>query len=837
MPERNLRNIYLNEKAETLEYKPANSGRSGGKFPERKSRKDHGNYIRQQFVRAWEEGIKKNAEKNVVSASTRNGVYLEIKGKEGYDLLTKSLENIRQHVRICNVKKNEKGIVSSTVFIPDNKRDFFLKKINKYKETEKREKVIATIENIELAFIEALWIGNKKSIPEEIPIWCEIWLMVEVEEDSEEVISEFYKICEENNILYKEQNIIFPERIVIGVKANKKELSILQIASSRVAEIRKMVTPVSYFVKLSQSEQREWVKDLTNRVNISEMSNTAVCLLDTGVNNGHPLLKKVLKDKDMHAVDPAKDVYDKDGHGTRMAGIAAYYNLEEKLDSMNTIEIYHFLESVKIMDNGRENKQELYGYVTASAISLAEIENPDINRSICMAITASDTDIKKDGRPSSWSGAIDAITSGTFNFEKQIDSHKLFFISAGNTTVDEIYEADNYETAVINHPIEDPGQAWNAITVGAYTNKFEVTDPDCDNYEPLAEPGSFSPFTCSSLHWDTKWPVKPDIVLEGGNLAYDKSSNFYSEFEDLQLLTTNKDFIKGKSFDTISMTSSATAQAAWLGANIQHHYPELWPETVRALIIHSAEWTDIMKLKLLGTGKTQRKDYRKLLRICGYGVPDLDRAIWSAENSVNLIIEDELQPFIKKPSGSIISNEMHVHELPWPDDLLLELGDVIVRMKVTLSYFIEPGPGEIGWKDKYRYPSCGLLFDVNNSTEDKDNFLKRINKAMREDEKDKGNVKNDSDRWNIGVNNRNVGSVHSDIWEGTASELSQTNYIAVYPKTGWWKTRTNLRKYNSKVRYSLIVTIETPENDIDLYTTIKTKVENKVAIRTEIKRL
>jgi hypothetical protein len=71
-------------------------------------------------------------------------------------------------------------------------------------------------------------------------------------------------------------------------------------------------------------------------------------------------------------------------------------------------------------------------------------------------------------------------------------------------------------------------------------------------------------------------------------------------------------------------------------------------------------------------------------------------------------------------------------------------------MHITLSYYIEPGPGEIEWKDKYRYPSCGLLFDVNNPMEDRENFTKRISKAMREDEDDKEEVKNDSERWLLG---------------------------------------------------------------------------------------
>lgn len=85
----------------------------------------------------------------------------------------------------------------------------------------------------------------------------------------------------------------------------------------------------------------------------------------------------------------------------------------------------------------------------------------------------------------------------------------------------------------------------------------------------------------------------------------------------------------------------------------------------------------------------------------------------------------------------------------------------------------------------------------------------------------------------LGVNNRNVGSIHSDVWEGTASQLSESNMIMVYPTTGWWKLRTNLKKYNSKLRYSLVVTLETPSVEVDLYNEIKTKITNRVA--TEIK--
>ena len=248
--------------------------------------------------------------KSAVSVSKKDGVYIQIKGKEGYELITKSLENVTQHVRLYNVHNDENGVTSSTVFIPSNKKEFFLKKINKYKDIEGAEKVIGTIESIYLALVEALWIGNKSSIPIHVPSWCEIWLMFEVNEDSNVVVEEFFSICRKHGITYKEQMIVFPERIVVGAKANKNQLSILQIESSRVTEIRKMATPTSDYLELPKADQLLFIDDLIKRLDLSKISNTSVCLIDTGVNNGYPLLEPVLDDRNMHTVDPNKGVHD-----------------------------------------------------------------------------------------------------------------------------------------------------------------------------------------------------------------------------------------------------------------------------------------------------------------------------------------------------------------------------------------------------------------------------------------------------------------------------------------------------------------------------------------------
>ena len=48
--------------------------------------------------------------------------------------------------------------------------------------------------------------------------------------------------------------------------------------------------------------------------------------------------------------------------------------------------------------------------------------------------------------------------------------------------------------------------------------------------------------------------------------------------------------------------------------------------------------------------------------------------------------------------------------------------------------------------------------------------------------------------------------------------------MAVYPGIGWWRERKYLGKIESTTRYSLIVTIHTPDQDIDIYTPVSIKV-------------
>jgi hypothetical protein len=318
--------------------------------------------------------------------------------------------------------------------------------------------------------------------------------------------------------------------------------------------------------------------------------------------------------------------------------------------------------------------------------------------------------------------------------------------------------------------------------------------------------------------------------MEGGNLAIDPTTGRADYVDDLMLLTTRTS-LTGALLTTTGETSAATALAARYAAIIWSRYPDLSSESVRGLLIHSARWTAPM----LAEFPYEKRHSR--LRVYGYGVPDLNRALWSGGNNATLIIQDSLQPFDQvvgdKGQKSIKTKDLRLHLLPWPKEVLEQLGEETVRLRVTLSYFIEPSPGRRGWKYKHRYQSHGLRFDIKRPTDIDDNeFLQRITKSAWDDDQEKVDSSTDERNWTIGPNLRCKGSIHSDVWTGTAAQLAASGALAVYPVTGWWKERPHLNRWNRSAKYSLILSLETDSVQTDLYTPIANQISLPVETTT-----
>lgn len=812
MPGERYPHLFLAGPDRTQPFTNPRGNRTTQIIPERDTAQ-HSNYLRSRLERVWIE----NDDYHAVAHIDRRGVYIDFISEPGFDLMMKSLERVSSGIRLLNVRQHrveEMVQTSATVFVPNTQRPYFLKKIRAYADEVDRRtgkpknlRLINSISDIRRAVLGSFWTDTPVLLPDDsIPAWVEVWLS----SDNDEIVQRFQSLLRLSNIQFSEGVLKFPERAVLLICASREQLGNLVEMSDNVAEFKAAKEIATVFTEMENRDQAEWVLELIERTRFED-NGVSIAILDSGVNNGHPLLQPLLDDADCHGVDPRWGAHDDRGHGTLMAGTAAYGDLLAVLSSREPVLVCHRLESAKILPPPpAQNPRELWGDRISQGVSRTEIQAPDRKRILCLAVSS--TDDRDNGRPSSWSALIDKLSSGHDDGVR-----RLFVVCAGNTFGSE--EFRNYPYSNITNEVHDPGQSWNALTVGAYTEKVRIVDPFLRGYSPIAPLGGLSPFSTTSTTWERKWPVKPDVVFEGGNVARGGPNDSVFDTDDLKLISTCSD-LQIAQFAPFDKTSAATAQASWMAAVIQTQYPEMWPETVRALIVHTAEWTEAMLTQFMPVPPRQpsKGDYTRLLRICGYGVPNLERALYCASNSLTLVSEAEIQPY-GEHNGRYVTQDMHFYRLPWPLEVLRDLGETEIRMRVTLSYFIEPGPGEVGWRDRYRYASHALQFAVNGPGESQEDFIRRINKKAR-DEDGHPRTTGPGDKWLIGDNGRNVGSLHSDIWKGRAVDLAQSNMIAIYPTVGWWRERHHLGRVTKETRYTLLVSINAPSLEIDIYTPV-----------------
>jgi hypothetical protein len=556
----------------------------------------------------------------------------------------------------------------------------------------------------------------------------------------------------------------------------------------------------------------------------------SVVLLDTGIATAHPLLRSAILTATTAGpeIPSPEDTY---GHGTKMAGLALYRDLGRDIERGHG-EATHWLQSARLLiaphygtaaDDNYENWPEL----TARAMGGAE--QADVvarNRAYVLAVTRSMQEPPLDGlAPTLWSQALDQLAYGS-------GRGRLIVVSAGNARDDQwLALAAQFPQLQLSEKIHQPAQAANVLTVGACTARTALPrDEDYAEARVVAKrPGSISPYTSTGFV-RSGWPIKPDVVFEGGNLAI-SGTLVDAAVPTLSALTTGHRHAIGRPLGLLSMTSEASARVAHLAATIWRLEPDLRAESVRALIVHSASWTEAMKA-----------DFRSMndrLQACGYGVPDERLASECAKGVATIVVEASMPNAVMeqvprsvppkrattKPTTAKLRRKLLLYRLPVPTSLLSD-ADPDVELRVTLSYFAET-------KKFRRTTSNGLdlKWDMQGPQEGPAQFLARLNVLERALGPDNRRIKPPKTRsfdWDVGTERRSRGTVQSDRWRGKMSHLVGDKLIAVVPVLGWWDQRSALK--TQRLDFSLVVSVFGP----GVYAAIQPEVEIGATVVVEV---
>jgi hypothetical protein len=278
----------------------------------------------------------RRANREPTIAEGEPGFYLQFAIEASQVGAVESLEDKRKAIELVAVRPPADGetMVSATVFVPDRSAEFLSQKIEAYRDEvtrygrPKNEALVARIENVELGALRALFTDDLALYPlAGQQSWWEVWIR-------DGRLDAFRRLAGRLTVPVKQHSIAFPERDVVLAYADEQSMVRLVENSDAVAELRIAKDTPAIFLQMPPIDQADWASDLVDRVVAPPSTAPAVCILDSGATRAHPLIRPGLKSVDQHAYDNAWGVGDSatwNGHGTMMAGVALYGDLEAAL--------------------------------------------------------------------------------------------------------------------------------------------------------------------------------------------------------------------------------------------------------------------------------------------------------------------------------------------------------------------------------------------------------------------------------------------------------------------------------------------------------------------------
>jgi hypothetical protein len=541
-----------------------------------------------------------------------------------------------------------------------------------------------------------------------------------------------------------------------------------------------------------------------------------VCVIDSGIQERHSLLKAAIDSKNSRSWIPGKteetaDFVTNGGHGTRVAGAVLYPKTIPRSGAEKAV---CWIQNARVLNDKCKLPKQLFPPTLLGDI--VEFYHADktgtkiFNHSITGAVPC------RTQYMSAWAAAIDNLT-----WQKDI----LFIVASGNLplngsigstrlSVQEHLAANRkYPDYLLKDScrVANPAQSFQALTVGSISSVSYHVPP----YSSISQKDKPSAFSCSGLGiWET---IKPEVVEYGGDLVKDEGTPpniTYPKNVCPELVRSTLNGGPAVAADNVG-TSFAAPKVSHIAACLAAELPDENCLLYRALIVQSARLPEWAEEKL------------DTIRLMGYGIPNLERALNNSPSRITLITRDE---------RLIRGRQAHVYQVKLPEELRTQGEAFDIRVEVTLSYKAQPRRTR---RNRRKYLSTWLDWDCSKKGEDPQRFLARIldkYDAPEDAEKGEGIFK-----WTLGKQNnhgiikdvsRSAGTLQKDWTTVKSFELTEAFCIAVVGHEGWNNDP------DATVPYSLVVSFEAVGVNIPIYAPlVEAQIQTEVQPQIEIQSI
>jgi Subtilase family len=523
-------------------------------------------------------------------------------------------------------------------------------------------------------------------------------------------------------------------------------------------------------------------------------------ILDSGVTTGHPMLAPAIGDAQSFL--EGKDASDENGHGTMVAGLGLYGDIEAKLlNGQLTPKLRLF--SGRILD---ENNKNSTGFIEKQIDEAVRYFTQTYG---CKIFNLSFGDSRKPYL----GGHIRGLSFVLDTLSRELDV--LFIVSSGNVSANQkvgLDWKDEYPAYMAEDAwaIIEPAPALNVITVGSLARYDQTRNSQRYSGDPaevpIARQNQPSPF--SRRGHSIGGAIKPEFVSYGGNWALNTrgGANIIVPNSGLGELSTNSSFVNGKLLADQSGTSMAAPQVANLAALIHSEYDEANRDIVRALLVCHAS--------IPSSTKTLLEDSDLLHKVCGYGQVDSHALFRSLENEVTMIA-----------TGKIGNKRHHFYEIPIPEDFISQ-GRREREISIGLSYTPYVRSTRLSYKASRIEFKLVPASDLNHVTT-------MFNKATKKE--DYESIPELGKR-NIGSLKRNKGTVQGATWSFTQfnkkSKLRNNKLFVVVTRNDFPWGEPHNATYEP---YAITVCFrDRNSQNVKLYTQVQTKLQVRGKTRVRI---